>query len=211
ASIDDMQARLRQALQIEIPNLKPLNIRLESLTKRLARLLADQRALVLTARQDGVWVSPEIKDYIGRWLPRGTECGLIVDPSGFEFVATVMQNDVDRLFEGKIPGTQVRLKGQAQIGLTAGDLHIIPAEQRTLPSPALGWAAGGEIPISRKDTQGTQAAEPFFQVRAPVVPRGDVAILHGRGGKIRFDLQPEPLLPRGFRRLRQLLQKRYQL
>jgi hypothetical protein len=39
----------------------------------------------------------------------------------------------------------------------------------------------------------------------------DVALIHGRSGRIRFDLEPEPLLPRWLRRLWQLLQKRYQL
>ena len=61
------------------------------------------------------------------------------------------------------------------------------------------------------DPHGTQAAEPFFEVRTPITSAGDAAVLHGRGGKIRFDLASEPLLPRGIRRLRQLLQKRYQL
>jgi hypothetical protein len=37
------------------------------------------------------------------------------------------------------------------------------------------------------------------------------ALLHGRSGKIRFDLDPEPLLPRWIRRVRQLLQQRYQV
>jgi hypothetical protein len=41
--------------------------------------------------------------------------------------------------------------------------------------------------------------------------QADLALLDGRSGKIRFDLEPEPLLPRWMRRLWQLLQKRYQL
>jgi putative peptide zinc metalloprotease protein len=211
ASIDEIDARLREAMQNQTPNLKPLNSRLESLSKRLQRLLQDKESLVITARQDGIWVAPQVKDMVGRWLQRGTTFGLIVDPSGFDFVATVPQEDVDRLFAGTIPAAEVRLKGQAQIPLKAGQLRVIPSEQRNLPSPALGWAGGGEVPTSRKDPQGTQAAEPFFEVRTPITSTGDAAVLHGRGGKIRFDLEPEPLLPRGIRRLRQLLQKRYQL
>jgi hypothetical protein len=34
-------------------------------------------------------------------------------------------------------------------------------------------------------------------------------LLHGRGGRIRFELKPEPLLEQWVRRLRQLLQNRY--
>jgi putative peptide zinc metalloprotease protein len=75
----------------------------------------------------------------------------------------------------------------------------------------LGWAAGGEVRIARDDPQGLHAAEPFFEVRAPVTAAGEAALLHGRAGKIRFDLGSEPLLPRWLRRLRQLMQKRYQL
>jgi len=211
ASIEEVEARLREAMQNQTPNLKPLHSRLESLNKRLERLLRDKGELVITARQNGTWVAPQVKDMIGRWLPRGTTCGLILDPSGFEFVATVPQEDVDRLFANKFPAAEVRLKGQAHLALKAGQLHIIPAEQRNLPSPALGWAAGGDVPIAQNDPQGLQAAEPFFEVRAPITLAQEAAILHGRGGKIRFDLESEPLLPRGIRRLRQLLQKRYQL
>ncbi len=211
ASIEEMEARLREAMQNQTPNLKPLNSRLESLTKRLERLLADKESLVISARQDGLWVAPHVKDMVGRFLPRGTSCGLIVDPAGFEFVATVPQEDVDRLFTREMPGAEVRLKGQADVLLKTGPLHVIPAEQRNLPSPALGWAAGGEVPISQNDPQGTRAAEPFFQVRTSINSAAEAAVLHGRAGRIRFDLEAEPLLPRGIRRLRQLLQKRYQL
>jgi putative peptide zinc metalloprotease protein len=53
--------------------------------------------------------------------------------------------------------------------------------------------------------------EPFFELRAQIVPQPEVALLHGRAGRIRFELPAEPLLPRAIRRLRQLLQRRYQL
>ena len=56
-----------------------------------------------------------------------------------------------------------------------------------------------------------RAAEPFFEVRAPLDQNEAVALVHGRSGKIRFPLDPEPLLQRWMRRLWQLLQRRYQL
>ena len=82
-----------------------------------------------------------------------------------------------------------------------------------LPSPALGWAAGGEVPVMMNDDkQGNKAAEPFFEVQVEIPDESAaVALLHGRTGKIRFDLESEPLLPRWLRRLWQLLQKRYGL
>ena len=212
ASYAEIQARLLQAMKTDSANLKPLTSRLESINKRLQRIESDRANLTVKARQNGIWVAPQMDEAVGRWLARGTSLGLIVDPAAFEFVATVVQEDVDSLFaHGIRPNAQVRLFGQAEAAIPAANFRKIPAEHRILPSPALGWAGGGEMAIAPDDPQGQRAAEPFFEVRADVQPAGDSALLHGRAGKIRFNLEPEPLLPRWIRRFRQLIQKRYQL
>jgi putative peptide zinc metalloprotease protein len=211
AALDEIDARLLQAQHDQTPDIKPLLSRRESAEKRLRRLERDQTMLILRAPQDGIWVSPQIKDTVGRWMVRGTSIGLIVDPSAFEFTATVAQEDGDSLFAHRIVGAEARLFGQSQERLQLGTLQIVPAEQVRLPSAALGWMGGGDVRVARDDPQGVRAAEPFFEVRALVTAAHQTALLHGRAGKIRFDLEPEPLLPRWLRRLRQLLQKRYQL
>src|SRR6185436_19496272 len=101
--------------------------------------------------------------------------------------------------------------GQASPVMRVEKWKVIPGEQKILPSPALGWASGGELAIAMDDPQGRRAAEPFFEVHAQVPASTAVALLDGRSGRLRFDLEAEPLLPRWFRRLWQLLQKRYQL
>jgi putative peptide zinc metalloprotease protein len=115
------------------------------------------------------------------------------------------------LFGRPFPGADVRLFGQADSTLRINNLKVVPAEQQNLPSAALGWHAGGEIPSAPDDPQGRKAIEPFFEVHGEVQSAGDIALLHGRAGKARFDLPSEPLLPRWIRSLRQLLQKRYQV
>lgn len=207
----ELDARIRQALDKEIANLKPLQAKLEATQKRIAQVQADLAALTIRARNDGVWVAPQVAEMIGRWTPRGTTLGMVVNPAGFEFTATVLQEDVNRLFTRQFPHAEVRMHGQAGTVMQVGQLRVVPAESVSLPSPALGWGAGGEVPVASDDPQGRKAAEPFFSVRGPVVTSADIALLHGRSGKIRFDLPPEPLLPRWMTELRQLLQKRYQL
>jgi putative peptide zinc metalloprotease protein len=210
ASLDEIDARLRHAMQEATANLKPLNSRLESVKLRLQLLEKDRDALVIRAPQDGIWVAPRLEDYNGRWLARGTELGLVVDPAAFQFVATVAQEDGDTLFSKKISGAEIRLYGQSGEVVPVEKFKVMPAEKRNLPSAALGWAAGGDIAVQSDDPQGLQAQEPFFEVEADVAS-APAALLHGRGGRIRFQLEAEPLLPRWIRRLRQLLQKRYQL
>jgi len=211
ASRAEMEARLLQAMRLETANLKPLRSMLDSVEKRIARLEADRAALTVRARQDGVWVAPSLEEGVGRWLAKGTSLGLILDPSAFDFVATVLQEDVERLFARNFRETEIRLHGQAEETALGLNVRKIPAEKRNLPSAALGWAGGGDVPISNQDPNGQRAAEPFFEVRADVAAPKEITLAHGRAGKIRFELEPEPLLPRAVRSLRQLLQKRYQI
>lgn len=211
ASLEEVQARLRQAQQEDTASLKPLLSLLESAQKRLDSLKRDQSSLQIKARQNGLWIAPQLKDMVGRWLSRGSSVGLLLDPAGFEFTATVAQEDGESLFSRKIVASEARLFGQSERALRLGTISIVPAEQSRLPSPALGWFGGGEVRIAHDDPHGLHAAEPFFQVRAPVLDSKEAVLLHGRAGKIRFELEPEPLLSRWARRLRQLLQKRYQI
>jgi putative peptide zinc metalloprotease protein len=211
AQFEETQARLRYALQQDIASLKPLRSRLEAITNRRTKLQMDGSNLVITARHEGVWIAPRIDDSIGRWLTRGTALGLVINPISFKFKAAVPQDDADALFARPVSSGEIRLRGQAGEVLPAEKLKIIPAEQRVLPSAALGWMGGGEIPVAPDDPNGRRTAEPFFEVHADVGVSGSVTLFDGRAGKIRFDLPAEPLLPRWIRRLRQLLQKRYQI
>jgi putative peptide zinc metalloprotease protein len=207
----EVETRLRAALAHDAANLKPLMGLLESATNRVAKLLGDREALIVRARHDGLWVAPGLSDSLGRWMARGTPLGLLVNPAGFQFTATVKQEEVEALFARKLSSAEVRLNGQVGEVIKTRQWEIIPGAQRQLPSPALGWHAGGDMPVAADDPNGVKSAEPFFEERALLPADARVAFLHGRSGRIRFDQEWEPLLPRWIRSLRQLLQKRYQL
>jgi putative peptide zinc metalloprotease protein len=209
AAVAELDARIRFAMKDRIADLKPLTMRLEALNQRVQKIETDKASLVVKASHDGIWISPEIGDQVGRWMARGAKLGILVNPGQFEFVATVKQEDGDALFGKNISGAEARLFGEAGRVVPISKWRIIPGEQQMLPSPALGWMSGGEVPVAVDDPQ--KAAEPFFELHADLASANAGTLFHGRSGKIRFDLEPEPLLPRGIRRLQQLLQKRYQL
>ena len=211
AQYEEIQARLRQAMQDAVPNLKPLTSYAESVEKRLERLRNDARNLTVRATQGGIWVAPGVENFPGRWLGRGTALGTIIDPSGFQFQAVVRQEDGDRLFTRAYKTGEVRVYGQASSVIRVANIRVIPGEKRQLPSAALGWGGGGPVEITSDDPEGRKTKEPFFEVRADVLPGAVAAQLHGRSGKVRFDLEPEPVLPRLVRSLRQLLQTRYKI
>jgi len=156
-------------------------------------------------------VAPGMQGYLGRWLVRGSSLGLLVDPTSFEFAATVSQDDVNNLFDRDFEGAEIRLFGEAERKLTFSDVRVIPADQHVLPSPALGWAAGGEMQTAADDPEGNRTVEPYFKVIGKVDGKDAPALLHGRTGKIRFNTGDQALLPRWYRRFRQMIQRRYQL
>ena len=211
ASQIEMETRLRAATAGEVANIAPLRSMFEAATNRVAKLLRDQAALTVRAPHDGLWVAPELKDSRGRWLARGTALGILVNPASFQFTATVRQEETGTLFARKLTGAEVRLHGQAGEVIAAKRWQVIPGAQHRLPSVALGWRGGGEMPTAPDDPQGVKSAEPFFEVRAELPSNPALALLHGRSGRIRFDQEWEPLLPRWIRSLRQLMQHRYQI
>jgi putative peptide zinc metalloprotease protein len=213
AQHEETEALYRRALERETADLKPVEERKQAIEQQIARLLEEQAGLTVLARQEGVWVALDLDDYVGSWVERGTAVGQIINPEAFEFISTVDQSDASLLFEqGEMGASTVRLYGQAEDRLMVVDQKIIPAEREVLPSVALGWLGGGEVAVDVQDRSGLRTAEPFFEVRSGVEPDSTgIAMLHGRTGKIRFQLTPKPLLNQWIRRLRQLLQRRYQM
>jgi len=209
ARLQETRARLLDAMSSSTADIKSLQKRMDALNERLNKLLKDHGKLRVCARHQGIWVAPGVRDSVGQQLPAGSPLGIVVDSSAFEFAATVLQVDADTVFVQAPRGAEIRLFSAVGTAIPVRQLRIVPGGSRALPSVALGWGAGGDLAVF--PDKPDQATEPFFELRADIVPTAGVSLVHGMSGKMRFDLKPEPLLPRWLRRLRQLLQKRYQL
>ena len=209
AQLAQTESMILRAMKENSADLKPLQSREEATRKLLKRLLESQAELIVRASHSGVWVAPGIEDLVGSWHERGQPIGQIVNQSAFYFSAIISQKEASRLFTDEIRDSEVKMYGQAGETLTVVEQTVIPADQQNLPSAAIGWAGGGEVAVDLQDQSGTKAVEPFFEVRSAVVGSEDMVMLHGKGGRIRFDLPPEPLLRQWVRKLRQLLQQRY--
>ncbi|HDR14421.1 MAG TPA: hypothetical protein ENN79_02820 [Desulfobacteraceae bacterium] len=212
AQRDETFAMELRARTERVADVEPILKRLETIEANLKNLERQKAELTVRARQQGIWVSPQSTEMVGTWLPRGTVLGEIVDPSSFRFSAVVSQEEAANLFvDQKMTQAEVRLYGQVAGNVDVTGVSIIPFQHERLPSAALGWRGGGQVAVSPSDEQGVQAAEPFFQIYAFTRAHEDVMFFHGRTGKLRFTLNSEPLLLQWGRKLRQLLQKRYQI
>jgi putative peptide zinc metalloprotease protein len=211
ASLDEVRAMRQKALPNSQADLRSIDSLIVSIQKRLDRLLEEQQNLTVKAEIRGLYISNSIEDFVGMWVRRGTVLGELVNDREFYFASVVSQHDVSQVFSDAIRSSEVRLSGQSNIDLPVTSYTKIPYEQRQLPSVVLGLRAGGEVPVSATEAGGTTAAEPFYEVRLGITAGTGAALYHGRSGKVRFRLAPEPLLRQWYRKLRQLLQERYQL
>jgi putative peptide zinc metalloprotease protein len=209
ARVERTVAEERRALGENAADLEPIRSQRAVAERRQRKLEEASRELLVTAPHAGTWVSPHADEIIGQWLPRGHRVGELVQDAAFRFTAVISQEDAANLFSGGMGEATVRIAGEASEKLAVSGVRVIPAQQETLPSPALAWSAGGEIASSSRDPD--RAAEPFFDLRAVLAPGGGVRLMHGRSGRIRVALAEEPLLGQWYRSLLQLLQRRYQL
>ena len=211
AQLEETNVMLRRSLFQETADLKPLQKRLKAIESRMKDLEEQKESLVVRARKPGIWVSPEINNLIGSWLPRGQNFGEIVNTESFMFTAVVSQDDAANLFAEEINKAEVRIFGEAGENIDVSTYQIIPFQHEKLPSAALGWLGGGEVAVSMSDESGLQTAEPFFQIYAYLKAPHEATLMHGRSGKLRFTMNPKPLLYQWVSSLRQLLQRRYQI
>lgn len=209
AELAQSRAMELRALEKATADLKPIASRIQAVTDLLKMLHERREALIVRAPHAGRWIAPDLSNLTGSWLVRGSPTGEVINEDGTFFTAIVSQDEASRLFTNEIGGSAVRMKGQADEEVPVTHRLIVPAERQNLPSAALGWRGGGEVPVELQDDSGMKASEPFFEVRASLDMVPGVALLQGRSGFIRFELPPEPLLPRWIRKLRQLLQNRY--
>ncbi len=205
----EIDARLQWAEEEQPALLDPLLAQRASALENLAAAREQLENLIVRAPQSGVWAAPYLADFKGAFIKRGAAIGNIVDQRNFVFRAIVTQDEASRLFDGRIRGSSVRILGQEGLQIDGDRFTVLAGDRRRLPSPALGWSAGGSIPVDARDEQGTQTVEPFFEVRIDLPAQVGPTLYHLRPGQARFALPPRPLLWQWVRELRQLLQDRY--
>jgi len=207
---EELAARLRFARNQEPSAILTLEKRLAATRENVAELESEAASLQVVAKQDGVWSFLHADSMERMWIPRGTPLGLVIEPTGHEFTGVVRQGDSGAMYSEKLSDIEVRVRGQAATAIKASTLTRPEGGTNILPAASLGAKAGGEIPVLTDDESGRRASESVYIVKVPLVAPGDVKLLHGQSGILRFRAGTEALLPGWIRSLRQLLQKRYQ-
>jgi putative peptide zinc metalloprotease protein len=105
---------------------------------------------------------------------------------------------------------EIRFAGRPDQQFIGTIRQLLPSGSNTLPSPALGMAAGGSVQTDPRDEAGTQTLEPFFEVRIAPLDT-PYPLLFRQRVVVRFDFGSSPLAVQGLRALRQLIQQRFRI
>ena len=168
-----------------------LRERLRALGDRIRVLERKVERLRVRAPFDGRWVAPKIERKEGAYLERGERLGLVAAMEDLIVRATADQGLGPRID----PDTplEIRVKGRPEQAFSGSIRRIVPAGQRELPSPALGYKAGGGMRVAPDDRKGTKTVKPFFELRIqPGPPLGETSWRRVVFGRIAAPSPAEP-------------------
>jgi len=206
-----LEARRNLAQTEEPAAVQILDEQIQALAEKTRRLDEQLAALRVRAPLEGLWFAPDLDQRQGAYLRRGDAIGLAATLEDLVVRAVAGQDVAGRLRTEAAERVVMRVVMRPDLETGGTVRQFLPAGRRRLPSPALGYAAGGPIAVTAEDRTGTQAAERFFEIHVSPDPAGPWRLFVGQRVVIRFETQPKPLLLQGWRWVLQLLQRRFQV
>ena len=207
--------RQREALGSDADTVADMNDQIEVLDEAIEQIEARLAELHVRAPLEGTWVAPGIEQSRDTYLERGEIVGMVATLDDLIIRVSADQNLGPRIEpEIGVGGeVEIRVSGRPDIQFTGRIERILPAGQQRLPSKALGVFAGGSLQTDANDHEGTKTTESFFEVHVdPDIDAMEVKRLFtGQRMVVRFVMPPRPLAVQGWRALRQLLQRRFQI
>ena len=182
---------------------------LAAVREEMARVAHLRRELRVKADQDGLWVAPRLSNFIGKYVEHGERLGEVLTLGKLHIRSVPGQDAGVNLMTGARPQIELMVKGRPDLRTTGSIREVMPAARKELPSPALGFPAGGETAIDDNDPKGATSAEHVFEIKIDIDERDDWRLLPGQVVVIRFSTADKPLWEQGLRALRQLLQRRF--
>lgn len=207
--------RLRQSLADDQSSQAALGRQQAALNEQLNELSSRLVELTVTAPFNGIWMPSQLKSKTGSFFNQSDEIGTLYDLTSLRFTALVTQKQAANLFDSQLTAqSELRLKGQTKTTLMINQLQLNPFRKNRLPSPALGWPAGGPV-MAQRDNQGEMIAqEPFFEILVPLpdlANLNNLIVLEGMTGWLLIDLPAQSVFWQVRQAVLQVLQRRYQI
>ena len=173
----------------------------------LARARERQAALMIRSPGDGLFILPGTEDLPDRFLKQGDLVAYVLHKDRPTIRVVASQSDID-LVHQRNREVKVRLASQVDRVIPAVIKREVPGGMEKLPSTALGNEGGGEVPIDPRDKDGLKTFENLFQLDLELREPVEHFCIGGRA-YVRFDHGYTPLGFQWYRKLRQVLLRRF--
>ena len=120
----------------------------------------------------------------------------------------IPQTDIDRV-RNDVRSVRLRLAETPSVELTSEIIREVPAASRHLPSLALSLEGGGAIALDPSANEEKKSFENYFHFDLRMPERSQVRI--GERVYVRFEHAPESLAHRGYRTVRHLFLRTFDL
>lgn len=190
---------------------------ISAVDEQIVRVQEQLDDLQVKSPVQGVWVSPVDHRIQGAYIRRGEELGQVVDPNDLVIRIIADQALGPRLNGELAVGDSIELKVQNRPDHTFNATLLRKPEggQRTLPSEALGYMAGGSIATDTQAQDPRATAETVFEfmLEIPQDWQSELSfeLYPGQRVMARFELPPSPIAYQLWRYTRQIFQKRFQV
>jgi putative peptide zinc metalloprotease protein len=203
----ELKARFDQQLLDDRAEAGILQGQVDRVSADLAEARERAAELTVISPATGTFLVPGARHLSGRFARQGEVLGYVTDLSNPTVRAVVRQADI-ALVREQTRAVKLRLADRPGETISATIQHQVPSATARLPSKALGSRGGGLITVDPKDPEGSTAAEDVFLVDL-ALPRNVGVACVGTRVHIRFEHNDEPLARRLYRRIRQLLLRRF--
>ena len=207
----ELLARRGLAMTKELAAVQIIEEQIEALDVKIRRIEQQLADLEVRSPLAGTWVAPQIELAKGAYLKRGQNLGLVAKMDDL-IVRAVALHDVGGILHlDRRDRVSMRIvkRPDQEVGGTVK--YFFPAGQKHLPSPALGYAAGGNIATAPDDRSGVQTTERIFEIRIVPDPSDTVRLLAGQRVAVQLDASPKPYLSQLWRAILQMLQRRFHI
>lgn len=208
AQLQELEVQYHDVLfQLDSVKARVIKEEIDHIRGNLARARERQAALLIRSPGDGLFILPGAEDLPDRFLKQGDLVAYVLHKDRPTVRVVAAQSDID-LVHQRNREVKVRLASQVDRVIPAVIKREVPGGMERLPSTALGNEGGGEVPIDPRDKEGLKTFENLFQLDLELREPVDHFCIGGRA-YVRFDHGYTPLGFQWYRKLRQLLLRRF--
>lgn len=203
ARANEILARMQRASLNDRVETGILREQLEEVTEEQREVDRKLSNLIIASPTTGFVDLLKAADLPGRFVKQGQVLGVVRSNAAATARVIVRQEQAGRVRDHTL-GIDLRVAGAQTQELPVTAMRAVPAGTHRLPSASLGTQGGGRIAVDVRDEHGVTAVDPVFHFDLELPP-DTTAYFPGARVQVRFEHAAEPLGPRWYRMLRQLL------